>query len=496
MSIKQTFAAVDLGSNSFHLVIAQLIDGELKMVDKIKERVQLAAGLDDRNYLNEEAQTRALACLRRFGERLETFAPPQKVRIIGTNTLRKATNARRFCRLAEKALGHPVDVVSGTEEARLVYRGVCGSVEVEDEQRLVVDIGGGSTECIIGKGPQILSADSLAMGCVVYTKRFFDHGQITERGFEAAVTAARLELGAMHRSYRSRGWDRCYGSSGTINAVEVVLANSGWSDHGVSLDGLEHLQEALLKAGDASRIQLPGLKPDRAAVFAGGVAVLLGVMRSLKIERMHASKTALREGALFDLIGRGRSEDHREHTIERFARRYDVDEVHAERVKKTALGLLAQIGDSWRLPERAALYLGWAARLHEVGMALAYSGHHKHGAYLLANSDMPGFARDGQAVMAALVLGQRRKLTQDRIAELVGGRAVEVMRLAIILRLAVRLHRTRNDAEPPPVILTVDADTLHLRFPEDFLDDRPLTRADFEKEAYDLRPSAFALYFE
>ncbi len=479
-----TVAAVDLGSNSFHLVVARVDGGDVHVVDKLKERVQLAAGLGKDRTLSAEAIDRAVACLDRFGHRISSFGPRQ-VRAVGTNTLRKAANRAAFLERAEAALGHPIEVVSGHEEARLVYLGVADTIhEGGGGRRLVVDIGGGSTECIIGVGPSVVRADSLYMGCVEYSRRYFKEGRITPKRMGKAVTAARLECGPIHRSYRGLGWAQCYGSSGTIAAIQSVLTEAGWTDHCITLDGLDRLEAALLAAGHVDHLALPGLKPERAGVLPGGYAILAGVFRSFDVQRMVAAGGALREGVLHDLVGRAHGGDVREETVRRLAERFGTDGPQAERVERLALSLLAQAAVPWGLDvDESTRLLRWAARLHELGKAVSYVGYHKHGAYLVENSDMPGFSKGEKALLAALVLSHRRKLIDARLRELTGRRVDLVRRLGTLLRLAVKLNRTRSPNPRPPIEVMVSGDHLHLAFPEGYLEERPLTRADLEVEA-------------
>ncbi len=481
---RSTVAALDLGSNSFHLVVGHEVDGELHIVDKLKERVQLAAGLDADNLLGEEAQTRAFEALERFGQRLREVAP-QQVRVVGTNTLRKATNRDAFVEQAAQVLGHPIDVVSGREEARLVYAGVVGSIhEGGGGRRLVVDIGGGSTECIIGVGPSVVRADSLYMGCVEYSRRFFRDGRISAKRIGKAVTAARVECGPIHRMYKGLGWAQCYGSSGTIAAVQTVLTENGWADHEITRDGLRALEAHLLEVGDVSKFALPGLKADRVSVLPGGYTILVAVFRSFGVERMVASSGALREGVLHDLLGRAHGGDVREETVRRMRERYAADATQAEHVESVAMGLLAQAAVPWSLDvDEATRMLRWSVQLHEIGKAISYAGYHRHGAYIIENSEMPGFSRREKSLLAALVLSHRRKVTDARLRPAAGGRLELVRRLGALLRIAVQLNRTRSPNPRPPIELVVNGDHLHLSFPDKWLEDRPLTRADFEQEA-------------
>lgn len=493
MPTSSLVAAVDLGSNSFHMVIARVIDEHhLQVIDKLRERVQLAAGLDDQARLSEDAQARALSCLRRFNQLLESFRPEQ-VRVIGTNTLRQAANGAEFREKAAAALGRPIEVVSGQEEARLVYLGVLHDSEDDGARRLVVDIGGGSTECIIGEGPELLRADSLYMGCIGYTRRFFPDGRITADAMERAITAARLELGPVQRLYRNLGWARAYGSSGTIDAVQTILDQSNWTDHCITPDGLDQLRDALIAAGHADALNLPGLKADRAPVIAGGLAVLCGVFRSLHIEEMVASDGALREGALYDLLGRQTTHDVRQTTIARLRERYGVDQSQATRVERVAAALGEQARAAWELSDEDLLHLRWAAQIHEIGQLMAYTGHHRHAAYIVANSNLPGFSRGAQAFLAAVVLAHRRAIVPERVAALVGGQMRRALRLALLLRIAVVVNRTRSPSPRPKIKLDPRGDRVQLTFPPGWLAERPLSRADLETEALFLAPVGFTL---
>jgi exopolyphosphatase/guanosine-5'-triphosphate,3'-diphosphate pyrophosphatase len=479
----ETVAAVDLGSNSFHMVVARRDEGPLAVLDRIKERVQIAAGLGKDGAISEEAQERALACLARFGQRLQSM-PPGSVRVVGTNTLRRATNGRAFARLAAKTLGHPVEILSGKEEARLIYVGVAHDVHHGPARRLVIDVGGGSTECILGEGFEILTADSLQMGCVTFSLRHFPDGAIRREGMRKAVIAARLELESIERRYKALGWETCIGSSGTVQAIDEVLRAQGWSDQGVTPKSLRRLKKALVEAGDVSRLSLEGLKPERASVFAGGVAIVTAAFDAFDIERMTASAWALQEGVLYDLLGRIQHEDVRDQTVRVFAERYQVDREHAARVERTALGFLDQVAKAWELGDASLRRLvAWAARLHEIGISVSYGGYHKHGAYLATHSDMPGFSREDQEMLAALIRLHRRRLGEDVLDALPVARRTEALRLAVLLRLGVRLNRSRSPRALPRIRAAADGRQLELSFPATWLEGHPLTRAELEEEA-------------
>lgn len=474
--------ALDLGSNSFHMVIADLVGGQLHIIDRLRERVQLAAGLDENKRLDEASRERGLACLARFGQRLRPMQSP-RVRAVGTNTLRKARNAKSFIQAGERALGYPIEVISGAEEARLVYLGVSHDLADESGRRLVVDIGGGSTELILGERFEAFRTESLHIGCVAHSRRFFADGRITRPIFREAVTTAQVELEPIRLDYRKTGWVEAVGSSGTIIAIDEILRLNGWSTEGITYAGLRSMRDSLIEAGRASKIALPGLPADRVDVIAGGLAILYGVFKSLRIDRMLASTYALREGLLYDTIGRIRHEDVRDRTITRLTKRYHVDIAQADRVQATALQCFDAVAVAWGLhhPELRNL-MSWAARLHEIGLTVSFSGFHVHGAYLVANSDLPGFSRDQQAFLGALVGGHRRRLKPERIAALRASGGETAIQLAALLRIAATLNRGRDPAARPPLQLTAAGPALQLKLPEGWLDEHPMTRADLETQ--------------
>jgi exopolyphosphatase/guanosine-5'-triphosphate,3'-diphosphate pyrophosphatase len=352
-----------------------------------------------------------------------------------------------------------------------------------DGRRLVIDVGGGSTECIVGKRFAPLLKDSLAMGCVGFSRRFFGDGRFTRKAFRKAEIAAALEFEPLQRRYQEAGWEECVGSSGTINAIADLVRESGWSDGPLELGDVKRLRRALIAAGEVDKLDLPGLAPERAQVLGGGLAIVKAAFETLGIAKLRPSKAALREGVLYDLLGRIRHEDVRDRTIRALSERYHVDADQAERVERTALRCLEQVADEWKLElENATQLLTWAARMHEVGLALSHSGHHKHGGYILENSDMPGFSRQDQLRLAALVRGHRRKLALTPFTELAGPAGETLLRLCVLLRIAARLHRTRSPKALPSFRLRAVADGLELHFPATWLEKHPLTSADLEEE--------------
>jgi exopolyphosphatase/guanosine-5'-triphosphate,3'-diphosphate pyrophosphatase len=495
--VPDTIAAIDLGSNSFHMIVARMGNGHLQIIDRLREMVQLAAGLDKKHRLSEEAQLRALECLARFGQRLHHL-PKSRVRIVGTNTLRQARNGQDFLAKAENVLGHPIEVVSGMEEARLIYLGVAHSVANVEGRRLVVDIGGGSTELIIGEQFESLYLESLGMGCVSMTQKYFSEERIQEIELRNAELAVRLKMEPVTLDYQALGWQHVIGASGTIRAIRDIVVAEGWSKKDISLDALQRLRTALLQAGKTTIIaERWHLHPARAQVLTGGFTVLHGLCEALGVKHLQVSDGALREGLLYDLMGRIRHEDVRHRTIAALSRRYGIDSEQAERVTATAQHLLTQARLGWELEDEEYGYaLEWAARLHEIGLAIAHSQHHKHGAYVIAHADLPGFSRSEQGLLAALIRGQRRKFSPKIFADLTKDIIVSAQRLGVLLRLAIVVHRSRSRQPLPDIALQVAGHQVTLQFPPNWLHGHPLTCADLEVEAEHLQKAGFNLVIE
>jgi exopolyphosphatase / guanosine-5'-triphosphate,3'-diphosphate pyrophosphatase len=486
-------AAVDLGSNSFHMIVAREQDGQLVVIDRLREMVRLASALDRSGRLTGDSQERALACLKRFGQRIRDMHAHQ-VRVVGTNTFRKARNAGEFLAAAETALGHPVEVVSGIEEARLIYLGVAHHVDCHDGATLVVDIGGGSTELIVGERFEPRHLESLSIGAVGISRTYFDDGRITRRRFSKARLAVRLEMQPVTGFFRRVGWARAVGSSGTVRAAAEIAHQLGLVDQEITREALEHIIAEMIAAGHVRSAQLPGLGSDRAPVFPGGLAILVEVMNSLGTDTLQVSDGALREGLLYDMVGRLHDEDMRELSVRAMQRRYHVDLEQADRVESTAMHLWQQVASAWSLHDaRYSRLLAWAARLHEVGLDIAHSRYHHHGAYLLANADLPGFDRLEQQQLALLVGHHRRKLDSLSFDRLRTQWHTPMFRLVVLLRLAALLNRSRSAGDVQLPQLKVGATTLRLKFPNQWLADNPLTEADLKRERQWLGVRGFAL---
>ena len=492
--VPDVLAAVDLGSNRFHLVVARYTHGQLVIIDRLREMVRLASGVEENGRIDKEAAARALACLQRFGQRLRDMRA-DSVRVVGTNALRVAHRKQAFLERAREALGHPIEIISGMEEARLIYSGVAHTMPSEPGRRLVADIGGGSTELIIGEGLTPLELESLQMGCVSLSERFFRDGKISAKRVGAARMAARLELEPVQAAFRRRGWDRSAGSSGTVRAIGEALRELDPQAHAITPAGLERTIAYLIEAGHVRELKLAALTEDRRPVFPGGITILAEIVAGLGIKEMRIAEGAMREGLLYDMVGRYTDEDARARTVRGMQHRYHVDFAQAERVEATALQFLAQTRDAWRLQgdPPADLVLKWAARLHEIGLDVSHSGYQRHGAYLLENADMPGFSREEQRLLARMVGGHRRKLALEGLEELVPPWDRNAVHLIVILRLAVLLHRGRSPTALPPIAISAASKSLELHFPARWLKDHPLTSADLQQEVDHLRAAGLRL---
>lgn len=468
-------AAVDLGSNSFRLQVARVEGDQLYMLDGLREPVRLAAGLTADKYLDAETQQRALVALGRFAERLRNL-PRDAVRVVGTNSLRVAKNAADFIPQAEHVLGFPIEVIAGREEARLIYLGVAHELPQSKHNRLVIDIGGGSTEFIIGNGLTPLKLESLYMGCVSFSNRFFPDGKITKQNLKQAELAARNELQTIVADYKGQ-WQQALGSSGTARAIAEILELNGYSNGGITRDGLDRLRAHLLNVGDMHKLDLQGFRQDRISTLAGGFAILYAAFCELNITHMDPAMGALREGVLYDLLGRFHDHDVRDVTAQQFMQRYHVDAKQAGRVAKLAQILAQQFLGSEN--DQAALHLlGWAANLHEIGISVAHNGYHKHTAYILANADMPGYSKKEQTRLSLLTLAQRGSLNklQGQLKN------TEDFILAMSLRLAVLFYRNRSDSGLPALHGRFSGTKFHLSIDPDWLAQNPLTETVLQDE--------------
>ncbi|WP_454831575.1 exopolyphosphatase [Pseudoxanthomonas wuyuanensis] len=481
------FAAIDLGSNSFHMVVARYLLGQLRVVDRLRETVRMADGLDGKGGLSAEARQRALECLARFGQRIRDV-PSARVRALATNTVRQLSSPQQFLVPAEAALGKAIEVVSGREEARLIYLGVAHAQPPKPGQlRLVIDIGGGSTEFIIGRGFETLERESLQAGCIASTRRFFAGGKLSKKRWKDALTELGSEFQQFSGLYRNLGWQEAVGSSGTHKAIGEICAAMKLTKGAITAEALPQLRERLLQADRIEDIDLPGLSNDRRPIIAGGVLVLEAAFEALGLQRLMVSKAAMREGILYDMLGRGSENDPRDSSVAALIHRYGIDAVQAARVEATALRLFDQVAQSWGLDDDDARMLTWAARLHEIGLAIAHSQYHAHGAYVLEHSDISGFSRQEQQVLAALVRTHRRGIPKNAFDAIPDRLLASAKRKAVLLRLAVLLHRA-HEAEPIPTLdLTAIGEELRLVVGKDWIHARPLLKSDLLGEPEDMQ---------
>ena len=483
-------AAVDLGSNSFRMLVAQVVNTpsgtQIRPIDTLRETVRIAAGLTDNKLLGNDAYQRGLTAIRRFGERIRGF-DPTRVRAVATNTLRVAKNAPQFIKDAEEALGFPIEIIAGVEEARLIYIGAAHEVPAVHGNRLVVDIGGGSTELIIGKSYEPRLMESLYIGCVSHSMRFFPKGNIDAHAFKEAELAARREIQVISGAYLKSGWKQVIGSSGTARALADLITENNFNPESrangtgglITRDGLRAMKKHLLKYEHVNQVELPGLKDERRAVWPGGLAIMIAVFDELGIESMEVTDAALRIGVLYDLLGRSQHHDMRYVTVEQFMQRYDVDREQAHRVGNLAGEFLAQLPKSeFESRSDNIALLQWAANLHEIGLSISHNGYHKHSAYIAGNADMPGFSKNDQARLAALLIGHAGKL-----GKLANNASFHDWRMLFCLRLAQVLCRGRSDGDLPKVKISEHDGSYAVSLSKDWANEHPLTEFSLQKEA-------------
>jgi len=472
MAEYSTLAAVDLGTNSFHCQIARVDGDQIYPLDALREPVRLGEGLGKDKRLDDASQERALACLKRFGERLRGF-DRHTVRAVGTNTLRVAKNAGAFLKKVESALGFTVEVVAGREEARLIYLGVSHSLPSSKDKRLVVDIGGGSTEFIIGSGYRPQKLESLFMGCVGYSLQFFPEGRITKSAMKQAELAASTELQTIAGRFSRGNWQHAVGSSGTIRALAEIMQLNGFEDGRITPAGLNRLRGHLLKSGDMNNVELAGLRPDRVPVLPGGLAIMNAVLSVLDIDSLGVATGAMRQGILYDLLGRFHHHDMRDVTVSQFMQRYHVDALQARRVAALAWALYEKLStNGGTLDDSAGHFIAWAAKLHEIGISVAYSGYHRHSAYIISRADMPGFSREEQSRLSHLVLAHRRTL--KKVFAAIDEVHVD-WNMVLALRLAALFYRGRADISLPPLQAKAGSQRFRLMLDVAWLARNPLT---------------------
>ncbi|WP_058968015.1 exopolyphosphatase [Type-D symbiont of Plautia stali] len=479
----QEFAAIDLGSNSFHMVIARVVDGAMQVLGRLKQRVHLADGLDAQNRLSDEAMERGLSCLALFAERLQGFSAAN-VTIVGTHTLRIATNAEEFLQRAAEVIPYPIEVISGNEEARLIFMGV-EHTQPEKGRKLVIDIGGGSTELVIGEDFEPQLVESRRMGCVSFANLYFPKGEISPENFRRARLSAAQKLETMAWQYRLHGWQYALGASGSIKAACEVLLAMGEKEKLITPETLEMLVTEVLKHKSFNALSLPGLSEERKAVFVPGLAILCGVFDALAIRELRLSDGALREGVLYEMEGRFRHQDIRSRTAQSLANHYAIDSDQARRVLETTEQLYLQWLDQnpkQANPQLSAL-LKWAALLHEVGLTINHSGMQRHSAYILQNSNMPGFNQDQQMLLATLVRYHRKAVKQDEMPRFTLFKKKQFLPMVFLLRLGTLLNNQRQaTTKPDSLKLTTDDGNWTLKFPSGYLSQNTLVQLDLERE--------------
>jgi exopolyphosphatase/guanosine-5'-triphosphate,3'-diphosphate pyrophosphatase len=475
--------AIDLGSNSFHMIIVRVdAENNIQVLDKIKEMVRLGEGLTAKNNISKSVQKRALACLSRFAQRIRHINS-QNIKIVGTNTLRVANNSAGFIEKAQHILGADIEVISGMEEARLIYLGVSHTLAGQGKKRLVVDIGGGSTETIIGEKFEPQKLESLAMGCVSFSRKYFPDGILTESRIHKAELAAELKTEGISRQFINAGWKSSVGASGTIKSIARIAQENGLCDDGINTGALDFIRQSLIDAGSIDNIQLKGLSDDRKAVIAGGFIVLQAIFRAFNIRHMAVSDGAVREGLIYEMIGRIRHEDVREKSVYRLQSLYSVDAAHAQSVEETCEAIYNSIATKWGIEDEENFnLLNWASRVHEIGLTVSHNRYTEHGAYIVQHSDMYGFTLTEQAILAVLVRHHRGKFSRSAFKILPPRKRKSIKRLCIILRLAVILQRSRTYTDFPDLEFSGKKKSFTISCPTDWFEQHPLTIKDLRDE--------------
>lgn len=481
--VPREFAAIDLGSNSFHMIVARIVNGSIQILSRIKRRVRLAEGLDENRVLSQEAMDRGIACLSLFAKRLNGFAS-ENVKVVGTYTLRRAVNNHEFLAQAQAVFPYPIEIISGRQEATLIYAGV-SHTQAEQGRKLVVDIGGGSTEMSIGDGFTPLRAESRHMGCVSFAKRFFEADLLSRERFEQAYRTAMEKIEDLGWEYRELGWQNVFGSSGTVKTVSKVLIANGYGDGLITESRLNELIERCLQFPSLKQIELKGLLEERADVLVPGLAILLALFHTFHIQTMRYSDGALREGVMYGLEQRFQVGNIRERTANALAEQFNIDKAQAKRVSDTALRLFEQV-NSWKnrkqIGELKSL-LKWASLLHEVGISINHNGVHRHSAYIIAHRDLPGFDNEQQNLLALLMKHHLKGFKRSDIRSTNRYQHRDILTLLRLFRLAVLLNRSRQATNAPTQLqLNIDKSDWTLQFDLPFLAQNPLVLADLEEE--------------
>ena len=472
--------AIDIGSNSFHMLITKIDHSELRPIDALSEKIQLGAGLHD-GKLSVASIKNGLACLSRFREMLSGLSNIN-VRAVGTNALRKAKNRQDFIEPAQEILGVPIEVIYGREEARLVYLGAAHSLADDSSSRLIIDIGGGSTEFIIGQKFEPLILDSLQIGCVSFAEKYFPEGKITEKAFQAAYDAAALEISHISSKFLAAGWRDCVGTSGTLQSIETIAITNGWTKTGIHLETLQQLKEHIFTFSDFDKVTIEGLNENRRNVIVTGVAISLAIFSKMNITSMKISKGALREGVVYDLLGRLSHEDVRDRTIKSLMQRFGVDQTEALSVAERTQRFFHSVKKPWELNTHDKDILYWASLTHEIGMLISHKHYNRHSSYLLKNSDLPGFSQGEQEKLSLLTHTHRGKIKNLFLGNVSKKEGQHLSRMIALIRISVLLKYTEEPSGTLNLELTAKDSTLTLLFQNNWLDAHPLTRQAIDKE--------------
>lgn len=477
----ELYAAVDLGSNSFHMIVAEINNHQLHIIDRHKDMVRLANGLDENGYLSISKMDEAIASLEKIGQRI-AHIPRTHLRIVGTNTLRKAKNSEIFLARAAIALAKPIDIISGREEARILYLGVAHSLASNQGKRLVIDIGGGSTELIIGEDFNPLVRESLHMGCVSYTKKFFSDGRISKSNWKKAVLNAQRQLLPIVSKYKNIGWSIVIGASGSMRSTAKVILENEFSVYGIDNVGIEKLIDYCINLGNIDKLnEVVGLSSRRQPVFIGGLAIIKALFDSLSVINIQTSTGALREGIVYDLSGRLHHNDIRQRTIDHLIKQFEIDKGHSQRVKSTSDSIVKL--SNIKLTQRQLDLLDWSASLHELGLNISHSHFEKHAAYIISHAEMPGFSYQEQLKLSVIVALLRRKIKNEWFEKLSEKQLQEVLYLLIIFRLATLLNRPRTEEYIALNSIEVTRNKVKITFKEGWLQSHPLTHEDLQSEA-------------
>ena len=480
LSSTSLYAAIDLGSNSFHMLVVREVAGSIQTLTRIKRKVRLAAGLSSDNHLSPEAMERGWQCLRLFAERLQDI-PHAQITVVATATLRLAVNAVDFIARAQEILGCPVQVISGEEEARLIYQGVAHTTG-GDDRRLVVDIGGASTELVTGTGAQATSLFSLSMGCVTWLERYFTDRNLAQENFDEAENAAREVLRPVMDELRYHGWKVCVGASGTVQALQEIMMAQGM-DERITLAKLQQLKQRAIQCGRLEELEIEGLTLERALVFPSGLAILIAIFTELNIQCMTLAGGALREGLVYGMLHLAVDEDIRSRTLRNIQRRFMVDTEQANRVEQLAASFVDQVGNSWDLEPLSRELLLSACALHEIGLSVDFKQAPQHAAYLVRNLDLPGFTPAQKKLLATLLLNQTNPVDLSSLHQqnAVPPRAAE--HLCRLLRLAIIFASRRRDDLVPNMTVQVNEESLMLTLPEGWLEQHPLGKETIDQES-------------